>query len=105
MINLKSFAAGLMIASACLLGPTAASAATASANGAAGAEAAARCISQSLPRTAQIWRASDGTFRVLSFGRRGKAARWTISPAADAVTIAQRGGAAGLTRTVIDNCD
>lgn len=85
----------------------AASATTASSAAAPGADdvaAAARCIVRHLPQGAQMFRAADGTMKVVMIGRRGNAARWTISGAAADLRVAQDGGPAGVARAVAGTC-
>lgn len=65
---------------------------------------AAHCISDHLPRGAQVFRAGDGSFRVVSFGPRGIAARWTVRQASTAVEVSQSGGPAGLSRDLKGVC-
>lgn len=64
----------------------------------------ARCISAHLPRGAQVFRAGDGSFRVVAFGPRGNAARWTVRQVAEAVEVTQSGGPAGATRNLKGLC-
>ena len=73
---------------------------------AAGADAAqaARCIAQHLPRGAQMFQAADGTFRVVAFGPRGQAVRWTIRQAADNLQVTRSGGEAGVDRGLKGVC-
>ena len=58
----------------------------------------ARCIASRLPQGAQLFRAADGTMRVMTIGRRGAIARWTIDGAGPALRVVRSGGAAGLDR-------
>ncbi len=65
---------------------------------------AARCISAHLPRGAQVFRAGDGSFRVIAFGPRGNAARWTVRQSDDAIQVTQTGGPAGIGRGLKGVC-
>lgn len=89
-----------------LLLPTTLMAAPAQATQAAQPDAGqtARCISEHLPRGAQVARAADGAYRVVSFGPRGSAARWTVRQTADAVQVTQSGGPAGIARGLKGLC-
>ena len=51
-----------------------------------------------------MFRATDGSLKVVTIGRRGNVARWTISGSASEVHVAQEGGPAGLTRAVAGVC-
>jgi len=61
----------------------------------------ARCIVHHLPLGAQMYRASDGSIRVRTAGRRGASAQWTIG---EDGTVSQSGGKAGLARTLTGTC-
>lgn len=58
----------------------------------------ARCIAASLPQGAQQFRAADGSIRVLTIGRRGAVARWTVDGTGPALRVVRSGGSAGLDR-------
>lgn len=65
---------------------------------------AAQCISDHLPRGAQVFRVGDGSYRVVSFGPRGHAARWTVRQGPTAVDVTQSGGQAGMVRNLKGIC-
>ena len=66
------------------------------------AEAVASCLVTRSPQGGRLFRASDGSLRVLAIGRRGAIARWTVP--ADGSAAIRRGGMAGLDRTVTEPC-
>ncbi|MDE2620808.1 MAG: hypothetical protein KGL54_11665 [Sphingomonadales bacterium] len=72
--------------------------------GALGAEAVARCIARHAPRGGQFYQAGDGTFRVVSYGPRGKAAEWTVRAGAEHPGVTRVGGTAGLDRVLRGTC-
>lgn len=66
--------------------------------------ATASCIARQLPQGARLFRASDGSLRVQSIGRRGNAAQWIIAGSPAAVQVTRDRGAAGIERTVAGTC-
>lgn len=66
--------------------------------------AAAQCLMAHLPQAAQMFRAGDGSLRVVAIGRRGVVARWTVTGIGENLRIARSGGAAGLDRAVTAAC-
>ncbi|HEY6868652.1 MAG TPA: hypothetical protein VI199_02745 [Novosphingobium sp.] len=64
----------------------------------------AQCIAARLPQGSQLFRAGDGSMRVVAIGRRGAIARWTITGAGASLHVARSGGAAGLDRAVTAAC-
>ena len=64
----------------------------------------AQCISGHLPRGAQVFRAGDGSYRVVAYGLRGAATRWTVRPTPAAVTVTRSGSPAGLGRDLKGVC-
>lgn len=74
------------------------------AGGTLAAEAVARCIARHAPRGGQFYQAGDGTFRVVSYGPRGKAAEWTVRAGAEHPAVSRVGGAAGLDRALRGTC-
>lgn len=99
MYHAKLLLAGLLTLSA-----TTTAAMAASTPAAADPAATARCIVQHLPQGAQMFRATDGSLKVVTIGRRGNVARWTISGSASEVHVAHEGGPAGITRAVAGVC-
>lgn len=68
------------------------------------AEAVARCIARHAPRGGQFYQAGDGTFRVVSYGPRGKTAEWTVRARVEHPAVTRVGGAAGLDRVLRGTC-
>lgn len=99
MYHAKLLLAGLLTLSATTTAAMAASTAAA-----ADPVATARCIVQHLPQGAQMFRTTDGSLKVVSIGRRGNVARWTISGTASDVHVTQEGGPAGISRAVAGAC-
>lgn len=64
----------------------------------------ARCIVGRIPQEAQLFRAADGSMRVVAIGRRGAIARWIVARSAGGLHVVRSGGAAGLDRAVTAGC-
>lgn len=103
MIRPLTLASLLLAAGAATLQPVRAEAATGG-QPAADAAATARCIAAHLPQGAELFRAADGSMRVLAIGRRGNVARWTITGEGPAIRVAREGGSAGFGRAATAAC-
>lgn len=102
MIRPLTLASLLLTASAAMLQPVRAEAATGGQP--ADPAATAQCIAAHLPQGAQLFRAADGGMRVQAIGRRGNVARWTITADGKDIRVAREGGPAGFGRAAAAAC-